>query len=80
MSGADVTFVAYRELVAALGPAARQNVTAILGLHALAETMGLRPFPVIRLKSTFRHYKSLLNVRDYKLGVNAKLAGTPSGA
>jgi hypothetical protein len=61
MGSADVTFVANRQLMATLCPAARQNITAILSLHTLTKAMGLRPLAVIRLKSTFRHYKSLVD-------------------
>jgi hypothetical protein len=58
VSGADIPFIANGEFVTTLRAAARQNITAILSLHALAEAMGLRPFTIIRLKSTFRHYKN----------------------
>jgi hypothetical protein len=60
MGGADVAFVANGQFVPALGATARKHITAVLGFHTLAKTMGLCPFAIIWLKSTFRHYRSLL--------------------
>jgi len=51
-------FVADRELFAAPGATAGQYGAPILGFHAAAETVGLRPVAVVRLKSTFRHFSS----------------------
>jgi hypothetical protein len=46
------------ELLAAPRAAARQHCAAVFGLHAGAETVGLRTVTVIRLKGAFRHFSS----------------------
>ena len=50
-----VPFGADRELLPPTGPPPGQNRTAILGLHAGAETVRLGAPAIIRLKRTFRH-------------------------
>ncbi len=50
-----VPFGADRELLPPTGPATGQNRTAILGLHAGAETVRFGAPAIIRLKRTFRH-------------------------
>lgn len=50
-----VPFGADRELLPPTGPAPGQNRTAILGLHAGAETVRFGAPAIIRLKRTFRH-------------------------
>ncbi len=52
---ADCSFVTHGQLVTALGPAPREHGTAIFTFHARSKTMGLGPFAVIRLESSFRH-------------------------
>jgi len=52
---ADGLLVAYGQLVAAAGPAARQHGPAVLGLHALTKSVHFGALAIIRLKSTFRH-------------------------
>jgi hypothetical protein len=46
------------DALAALAPARRQDGAARAGPHPQPETMGLRPAPVIRLKSTLAHWNS----------------------
>jgi hypothetical protein len=48
-----------REFGAAASAAASQHGPSILSGHAAAEAVRLRAFPVIRLKSTFRHSSSI---------------------
>ena len=52
---ADGTFVTDRQLPSAFGAAAGQDGAPVHGIHTRAETMRLRPFAIIRLKSTFWH-------------------------
>jgi hypothetical protein len=58
-------FVADRELLTATGAPAGQYGAAILGFHAAKESVGLSALAVIRLKSTFRHSRSII---QYKTG------------
>lgn len=58
MGRPDCSFVADRQLVAALCAAARQHGAAILGFHPGPESMSLRALAIIRLKCTFRHWLS----------------------
>jgi hypothetical protein len=58
--GADSAFVANGKLVTPLGAAARENSAAIGRFHTLTKAVGLRPFAIVRLKSTFWHYYSLV--------------------
>jgi hypothetical protein len=53
-------FGADRELFAPTRPAPRQHRTAILGLHAGAETVRFGAVAIIRLKRTLRHSCSIL--------------------
>ena len=46
------------QLLAAPRPAAREHRTAVLGLHAGAESVSLRTVTIIRLKGAFRHFSS----------------------
>lgn len=58
--GSGVTndsLVAHRQLVASLCPPAGQYRPAIFCLHALAESMGLGPLTVVRLKCTLWHLR-----------------------
>ena len=48
-------FGAYGKLFAALRPAARENLAAVRGFHARAETMRFGAPPSIGLKRSFRH-------------------------
>jgi hypothetical protein len=48
-------FGAYGQLLAAPGPAARQDRATVLGLHAGEEAVSFGTVTIIRLKSTFRH-------------------------
>src|SRR5581483_5274608 len=41
--------------MAALGAPAREDSLAIFALHTSAESVGLGPFAVVRLKCSFRH-------------------------
>ncbi len=54
---ADGGFIADRQLVATLGPAASQYSPAIGGLHPDPEAVGLGALAVIRLERTFWHYR-----------------------
>jgi hypothetical protein len=56
----DSSFVADRQLMAALGAAARQHGAAILRVHPGPESVSLRALAIIRLKCTFRHGLSSL--------------------
>jgi hypothetical protein len=58
-------FVADREFLAATGAPAGQHGAAILGFHAAKEPMGFSALAVIRLKSTFRHARPII---QYKTG------------
>lgn len=55
-------FGADRELLAPTRPAPRENRTAILSLHAGAETVRFDAPAIIRLKRTFRHSDSSLSI------------------
>jgi hypothetical protein len=55
VSGANGSFITYRQLVTAPGAPACQHRPSIFALHAFAKTMGLRALAIIRLKCTFRH-------------------------
>jgi hypothetical protein len=45
-----LAFVAHRQLVTTLRPAARQNLPAVLGRHSLAESVRVLPLSLVRLK------------------------------
>jgi hypothetical protein len=62
LGGANGGFVANRQFVAAFGTPAGKHGTAIRRLHAFTKAVGLGPFAIIRLKSTFWHYNSFLNL------------------
>jgi hypothetical protein len=53
---ADAGLIGHRELPTATGAAAGQHVTAVLGLHTLAETMRLGALPVIGLECSLWHF------------------------
>lgn len=55
LGGPDGAFITHRQLPAALGAAARQHGLAVLGFHARPETVRLRTFAIIWLKSSLRH-------------------------
>jgi hypothetical protein len=55
MGSPDGSFVANRQLVAALRAAAGQHGAAIFRFHTGPESMFLRALAIIRLKCTFRH-------------------------
>src|ERR1035438_8405292 len=57
--GWRLPFGADSELLSPAGAAAREHRTPILGLHAAAESMRLRPVAVVWLKSTLRHSSSI---------------------
>ncbi len=52
-----------RQLLAAAGAPPRQHGAAILGLHATAESMGLGPVAIVRLKCAFRHSSSRIQYK-----------------
>jgi hypothetical protein len=56
------TLVANAQLVAPLGPAARQHGSPIGRFHALTKAVSFRTVAIVRLKSTFWHYASFLVV------------------
>ena len=65
-----------RQLLAAAGAPPRQHGAAILGLHATAESMGLGPVAIIRLKCAFRHSSSRIQYkRPGKPSANRKEGG-----
>jgi hypothetical protein len=51
----DTTFVTYGQLPAATRASPCQYGASVLGGHTRAEPMSFRPFPIVRLKSTFWH-------------------------
>jgi hypothetical protein len=53
---ADDSLVAYSQLVAAFGAAARQYGPPILTLHACTKPVCLCPLTIVRLKCSFWHY------------------------
>ena len=59
LGGANGALVANGQLVASTGAAARQNCAAILGLHALTESVSFSPFTVVGLERAFRHVAAL---------------------
>ena len=59
-SDGELPFGADGELLASAGATPRKHGTAILRLHTRAEAMRLRAMTVIRLKSAFRHYCSII--------------------
>jgi len=69
-------FVADRELLTATGAAAGQYGAAILGFHAAKEPMGFSALTVVRLKSTFRHSRSII---QYKTGEGAGVGRVSHG-
>jgi hypothetical protein len=56
----SVTLVRYGQLLAALCTARSQDATAILGGHALAETMLVYAATIVRLKCSFHCFIYLL--------------------
>jgi len=59
-SDGKLPFGADRKFFTATGPATGQNRTAILGLHACAETVRFGAPAIIRLKRTLRHSSSTM--------------------
>ena len=55
LRGANSRLVADRQLVAALGPPARQHGPAVRRLHAFAKAVSLSPVAVVGLKCAFWH-------------------------
>lgn len=55
-------FGADGEFVAATCAAAGDHSTAIGGLHPGQKSVGLGAAPIVRLKSTFRHFRLTLSV------------------
>lgn len=69
--------VANSQLLAARSAAASQYGAAVLGFHANAKTMGFRAMAIVRLKSTFGHFSSIIQYKALGegLGIGAGRRG-----
>jgi hypothetical protein len=68
--------VANSQLLAARGAAASQYGAAVLGFHANAKTMSFRAMAIVRLKSTFGHFSSIIQYKSRGVGLGIGVEGS----
>lgn len=72
LRGANGQFVAYGQLVPALGPSPRQHCPSIRSLHTDAKSMSLGALAIIGLKRTFGHDRSFFLTAGTRTGTPSR--------